>query len=66
MSHDLKTIIRDGNKARFSHYRDGKFFYVVKLQDREYTFPIPVEETKGSTMFAEFRRSLSCAGFAGH
>jgi hypothetical protein len=55
MTHDLKTIVRDRNKARFSYYRDGNFFYVVKVQDREYSFPIPVEDAKGTTMFAEFK-----------
>jgi len=35
MTHDLKAIVRDGNKAKFSHYRDGKFFYVVKVQETE-------------------------------
>lgn len=55
MSHDLKTIVRDNNRAKFSHYRDGKFFYVVRFQDRAYSFPIPVEDTRGTTMFAEFK-----------
>jgi len=55
MSHDLKTIVRDGNKANFSHYRDGNFFYVVKVQDQAYSFPIPVDDAKGTTMFAEFK-----------
>jgi hypothetical protein len=36
MSHDLKTIVSDGNKAKFSHYRDGNFLYVVKVQDEAY------------------------------
>lgn len=55
MSHDLKTIVRDGNKAKFSHYRDGNFFYVVMVQDRPYSFPIPIEDVKGTTLFAEFK-----------
>jgi hypothetical protein len=29
----LLTEVSDGNKAKFSHYRDGNFFYVVKVQD---------------------------------
>jgi hypothetical protein len=55
MSHDLKTIVCDGNKATFSHYRDGNFFYVVKVQDKAYSFPIPIEDAKGTTLFAEFK-----------
>jgi len=55
MSHDLKTIVRDGNKAKFSHYRDGNFFYVVKVQEHTYSFPIPIEDAKGTTFFAEFK-----------
>ena len=53
MSHDLKAIVSGNNKARFSHYRDGNFFYVVKVEDRAYRFPIPLEE--GTTLFAEFK-----------
>lgn len=55
MSHDLKTIVRDGNKAKFSYYRDGNFFYVVNVRDHAYSFPIPVEDAKGTTFFAEFK-----------
>jgi hypothetical protein len=55
MSHDLKTIVGNDNKARFSHYRDGHFFYVVKVQGQAYSFPIPIEDAKGTTFFAEFK-----------
>lgn len=55
MSHDLKTIVAGNNKAIFSHYRDGNFFYVVKVQDQKYSFPIPIEDAKGTTFFAEFK-----------
>lgn len=53
MSHDLKTIVADNNKAIFSHYRDGNFFYVVKVRDQKYSFPI--EDAKGTMFFAEFK-----------
>jgi hypothetical protein len=52
---DLKTIVQHGNKARFSHYRDGNFCYVVTVQDQKYSFPIPVEDAKGTTLFAKFK-----------
>ncbi len=55
MSHDLKTIVSNENKASFSHYRDGNFFYVVTVQDQKYSFPIPAEDAKGTTLFAEFK-----------
>jgi hypothetical protein len=55
MSHDLKAIVSGDNKASFSHYRDGNFFYVVKVQDQTYSFPIPIEDAKGTTLFAEFK-----------
>lgn len=55
MSHDLKAIVSGNNKARFSHYRDGNFFYVVKVEDRAYRFPIPIEDAKGTTLVAEFK-----------
>jgi hypothetical protein len=55
MGHDLKAIVVGNNKAVFSHYRDGNFFYVVKVQDQRYSFPIPIEDAKGTTFFAEFK-----------
>jgi hypothetical protein len=55
MRHDLKTIVSDGNKAKFSHYRDGNFFYFVNVKDQAYSFPIPIEDAKGTTLFAEFK-----------
>ncbi len=36
----------------------GNFFYVVKVQDKVYSFPIPIEDAKGTTLFAGSRRSL--------
>jgi len=51
----MKTIVSDGKKAKFSHYRDGNFFYLVEVQDRTYSFPIPIEDAKGTTLFAEFK-----------
>jgi hypothetical protein len=53
--HDLQTIVGNDHKASFSHYRDGNFFYVVRVQDQNYSFPIPVEDAKGTTLFAEFK-----------
>ena len=55
MSHDLKAIVGGNNKARFSHYRDGRFFYVVTVAGQAYSFPIPLEDAKGTTLFAEFK-----------
>ena len=55
MSHELRAIVGDGNKAKFSHYRDGSFFYVVRVQEQAYSFPIPIEDAKGTTLFAEFK-----------
>lgn len=55
MGHDLKTIVSNNNRAVFSFYRDGNFFYTVKVQDQTYCFPIPIEDAKGTTMFAEFK-----------
>jgi hypothetical protein len=55
MSHDLKAIVGNNNKAIFSHYRDGNFFYLVLVQGQMYSFPIPIEDAKGTTLFAEFK-----------
>lgn len=55
MSPDLKTIVGGNNKAKFSFYRDGNFFYEVLVQGQTYCFPIPIEDAKGTTLFAEFK-----------
>jgi hypothetical protein len=55
MNHDLETIVAGNNKALFSHYRDGNFFYVVTVQQKRYGFPIPMEDAKSTTFFAEFK-----------
>lgn len=55
MSHSIKEIVKDKNMARFSHYRDGNFFYVVEVEGKRYSFPISLEEAKGATLFAEFK-----------
>jgi hypothetical protein len=52
---NLKTIVEGNNKARFSHFRDGNFFYVVEVEGKKYSFPISLEEAKGATMLAEFK-----------
>jgi len=51
----LKEIVAANNMARFSHYRDGNFFYVVEVDGKKYSFPISLEEAKGATMLAEFK-----------
>jgi hypothetical protein len=55
MSHNLKDIVAKNNPARFSHYRDGNFFYAVEVDGKRYSFPISLEEAKGATLFAEFK-----------
>ena len=64
MSHDLRAIVGDGNKAKFSHCGDGSFFNVVNVQNQAYGFPIPIEDGKGTTLFAEFKAITLSAGFA--
>jgi hypothetical protein len=55
MAPELKAIVGGSNKARFSHYRDGNFFYAVEVDGKRYSFPISLEEAKGATMLAEFK-----------
>ena len=52
---NLKAVVAGNNKARFSHYRDGNFFYVVEVDGKAYSFPISIEEAKGATLLAEFK-----------
>jgi hypothetical protein len=51
----LKEIVADNNPAKFSHYRDGNFFYNVEVGGVKYAFPISLEEAKGATMLADFK-----------
>ena len=51
----LKEIVANNNPAKFSHYRDGNFFYTVEVGGVKYAFPISIEEAKGATMLAEFK-----------
>lgn len=52
---ELKKIVGDGNKARFSYYRDGNLFYTVEVDGKTYAFPVPIEDTKGGTFLAEHK-----------
>ena len=51
----LMDIVGKNNMAKFSHYRDGNFFYNVIVDGTKYSFPISIEEAKGATLFAEFK-----------
>ena len=51
----LKEIVANNNPAKFSHYRDGNFFYNVEVEGVKYAFPISLEEAKGATMLADFK-----------
>jgi len=55
LSHNLKEIVGNDNKARFSHYRDGNLWYVVTVDGKNYNFPISNEEAKGGTFLAEHK-----------
>jgi len=58
MTHDLKAIVSNKNKASFSHYRDGNFFYVVDGQDQKYSFPIPIQDAKAITLMRWIRKAI--------
>ena len=55
MSLTIKQIVGNDNKAVFSHYRDGNFWYAVSVEGKIYTFPISIEEAKGGTFLAEHK-----------
>ena len=55
MAPTLKQIVANNNPAKFSHYRDGNFFYNVEVEGDKYAFPISLEEAKGATMLADFK-----------
>ena len=54
MKPTLKEIVK-GNVAEFSFYRAGNMFYVVRVNDVFYEFPVGLEDIGGATLLAEFK-----------
>jgi len=53
----LSDLVKDNKKVRFSHYRDGEFFYTT---DDGFTFPVPLDDITGNkvTLLAEDKALL--------
>lgn len=48
----LGEIIK-GRIARFYFYRQGNLYYTLRIADREYSFPIPINDLEGATVSLE-------------
>jgi hypothetical protein len=51
----LKEMINNGQKVRFSFYRDGQLWYETNCGFR---FPVPIEDVGTATFLAEDRAIL--------
>ena len=51
----LKEMVIDGQKVRFSFYRDGQLWYATECGFR---FPVPIAEAGTATFLAEDRAIL--------
>lgn len=40
--YNIKDMVKDGKKVRFSHYQKGNLFYVT---EDGFEFPVPIEDT---------------------
>ena len=46
----ITEMVRDGKKARFTHYRDEELWYETECGFR---FPVPISDTGGAAFVAE-------------
>lgn len=49
---ELKTIVKN-NTVNFSHYRAGHMYYHVTVEEKTYSFPVPIEDIGDATFLAE-------------
>ena len=49
---NIKEIVKN-NIVEFSSYRAGVFYYIVKVNDEFYQFPVERKDIEGSTLMAK-------------
>lgn len=49
---NIKDIVKD-NTVYFVFYRQGHMYYGVNVDDQKLVFPVPLEDVKDASLFAE-------------
>ena len=52
---NIKEMVKDGKKVRFSFYRDKELFYKT---DDGFVFPVPIDDIGSATFMAEDKAIL--------
>ena len=52
---NIKDMVKDNKKVRFSFYRDGQLFYRT---ESGFEFPVPIEDIGNATFLAEDKAIL--------
>lgn len=55
MSVNIKEMVRDSKKAKFTHYKAGELWYVTECG---FEFPVPISDTGAATFLAEDKAML--------
>jgi hypothetical protein len=55
MSRDIKDMVKDGKKVRFTRYRQGNLYYQT---EDGFEFPVPLEDIGDATFLAEDKALL--------
>lgn len=50
MQYDIKSMVKDGKKARFTHYRHNELWYETECG---FAFAVPVSDIGDATFLAE-------------
>lgn len=53
--HDIKEMVKDQKKVRFSFYRDGQLWYRTEC---DFEFPVPIADLGNATLLAEDKAML--------
>lgn len=52
---EIKNMVKDGKKVRFTHYRHGDLWYETECG---FSFPVPVSDVGDATFIAEDKALL--------
>ena len=55
MKYNIKDMVKDGQKVRFTFYRGGELFYQT---ESGFEFPVPIEDCGNGIFLAEDRAML--------
>ncbi len=55
MQYDIKSMVKDGKKAKFIHYRHSELWYETECG---FQFAVPVEDIGEATFLAEYKAMM--------